>query len=225
MEQGAGRLLDLEIVGVVRNMDNQTLREQVKPTFYVPYNQSKAGAKSFGATLFVRTRGNPEALASAARASLASLDRTLPVFDVATMQTRVQNSVYTDRLLAALTTAFGILALILTAVGLYGVIAYVVGRRTAEMGIRMALGATSGNVLALVLREVGLLTALGAAAGVACALEAMWATRSLLFGLDGIDPMVQGGTVFLLAAVALAAGAVPALRASRIQPLTALRHE
>ncbi len=225
MEQGAGRPPDLEIVGVVRDMDNQTLREEVKPTFYIPYDQSKVGAKSFSATVFMRTRGDPDALASAARAAVASLDRTLPVFDVANMETRVQNSVYTDRLLAALTTAFGVLALILTAVGLYGVIAYVVGRRMAEMGIRMALGATSGNVLALVLREVGLLTALGAAAGVVCALEAMWAMRSLLFGLDGIDPLVLGGTVLLLAAVALAAGAVPALRASRIQPLTALRHE
>jgi ABC-type antimicrobial peptide transport system permease subunit len=118
-----------------------------------------------------------------------------------------------------------LLALILTAVGLYGVIAYVVGRRTAEMGIRMALGATSGNVLALVLREVGLLTALGAGAGIICALEAMWAVRSLLFGLGGVDPLVLGVTVLLLATVAMAAGAIPALRASRIQPLTALRHE
>lgn len=225
MEQGAGKPLDTEIVGVVNDIHNMTLRETVKPTFYIPYEQSKVGATSFGATMFVRAHGNAEALTSAVRAVVAQSDRTLPVFNVVTMQARVANSVYTDRLLAALTTAFGVLALILTAVGLYGVIAYVVGRRTAEMGIRMALGATSGNVLALVLREVGLLTALGAVAGIACALEGMRAVRSLLFGLDGIDPVVLGGTVFLLAAVALAAGAVPALRASRIQPLAALRHE
>ena len=225
MRPGAGHPPDVQIVGVVHDIDNQTLREQVKPTFYFPYEQSKVGAKSFSATLFVRARTRPETLESAARSVVAQLDRTLPVFNVATMRTRVENSVYTDRLLAALTTAFGLLALILTAVGLYGVIAYVVGRRTAEMGIRMALGATSGNVLALVLREVGLLTALGAGAGIICALEAMWAVRSLLFGLGGVDPLVLGVTVLLLATVAMAAGAIPALRASRIQPLTALRHE
>jgi len=210
---------------VVRDIDNQTLREKVNPTFYIPYDQSKVGAKSFGATLFVRARGNLDTLTAAARKTVAEADRTLPVFDVYTMQARVENSIYTDRLLAALTTAFGLLALILTAVGLYGVIAYVVGRRTAEMGIRMALGATAGNVVALVLREVGLLTVFGAAVGIACALEAMWAIRSLLFGLEGFDPFVLGGTVIVLAMVAFAAGAVPALRAARIQPLAALRHE
>ena len=225
MEVGAGRPLDLEIVGIVRDINNQSLREQVKPTFYIPYDQSKAGAKSFSATFFIRTRNNVDALATAARAAVAQSDHTLPVFDVITMQTRIQNSVYTDRLLAALSTSFGLLALILTAVGLYGVIAYVVGRRTAEMGIRMALGATRGDVVALVLREVGLLTLLGAAGGIACALGAMSAVRSLLFGLDGFDPFVLGGTVLLLAVVALAAGALPALRAARIQPLAALRHE
>jgi predicted permease len=225
MTVGAGHPLDIDIVGVVRDIDNQTLREVIKPTFYLPYDQSNAGAKSFRATIFIRAHANADALKTAARDTVAQADRTLPVFDINTMRTRVEDSVYTDRLLAALTTAFGLLALLLTAVGLYGVIAYVVGRRTAEMGIRIALGATRGNVLNLVLREVGMLALFGAVAGLACAVEAMRAVRSLLFGLDGFDPSVLGGTVLLLVAVALAAGAVPAIRAARIQPITALRHD
>jgi predicted permease len=225
MSQGGPGPLDMEIVGVVRDIDNRNLRETVKPTYYTAYEQTNSTGRSFPATIFVRGKGSVEALTAMARAAVVQADRTLPVFDIVTMQTRIENSIYTDRLLAALTTAFGLVALILTAVGLYGVIAYVVGRRTAEMGIRMALGATSGNVMALVLREVGLLIVVGAAAGVVCAVEAMHAIRSLLYGLDGFDPAVLGATVAVLALVALAAGAVPAVRAARIQPLTALRHE
>jgi predicted permease len=225
MERGAGRPLDLQIVGVVQDIQTMTLRDAVKPAFYLPYGQSKVGASSFKATFLVRAPGNPAALTSAARSIVAQLDRNLPVFSVANMQTRINDSVYTDRLLAALTTAFGTLALILTAVGLYGVIAYVVGRRTAEIGIRMALGATGNDVMALVLREVGLLALLGVAAGLALAFGAARAVQSQLFGLDGLDPLILTMTVLLLALVSLGAGAIPALRAARIQPLVALRSE
>jgi predicted permease len=225
MERGAGRPLDLEIVGVVRDTYSATPRQPVKPTYYVPYDQAARSGRAPGATFLVRARRDANSLTSSAREVVARADRAMPVYGLATMETRVGNSIYTDRLLATLTAAFGVLALILTAVGLYGVIAYVVGRRTSEMGIRMALGATGGNILSMVLREVGLLAAVGAAAGVACALEAMWAVRSLLFGLDAIDPFILIATVVALGLVALLAGAGPALRASRIEPLAALRHE
>jgi predicted permease len=224
MEVGAGGPLDIQIVGIVRDIQNLTLREKVKPTFYLLYEQSKAGVKSFRATFFVRGR-NAMALTAAARSAVAQLDSTLAVFKVATMQTRIDNSIYTDRLLAALTTAFGVLALMLTAIGLYGVTAYVVGRRTAEIGIRMALGATGGSVMALVLREVGMLTIFGVAAGIGLALLATRAVQSQLFGLDGLDLSFLVLTVMVLAGVALGAGAIPALRAVRIQPLRALQHE
>jgi predicted permease len=224
MEVGAGRGMDIQIVGVVRDIQNLTLRDKVKPTFYLPYEQANVDVKSFRATYFVRGR-NADALTAAARSAVAQLDRTLPVFNVATMQTRIDNSIYTERLLAALTTAFGVLALILTAVGLYGVIAYVVGRRTAEIGIRMALGATGGNVMLLVLREVGALTVLGVTGGIGLAVLATRAVQSQLFGLDGLDLPFLAVTVLLLAAVALGAGAIPARRAARIEPLRALQHE
>jgi ABC-type antimicrobial peptide transport system permease subunit len=124
-----------------------------------------------------------------------------------------------------LTTAFGVLALVLTAVGLYGVIAYVVGRRTAEIGIRMALGATGGNVIAMVLREVGLLTTIGVAGGVGLAMFTARAVQSQLFGLSGLDLPFLAAAALVLATVALGAGAVPAVRAARIDPLRALQHE
>jgi predicted lysophospholipase L1 biosynthesis ABC-type transport system permease subunit len=225
MERGAGHPPDLEIVGVVRDTYSSAPRQPVKPTYYLPYEQALSPGRAQGATFLVRARLDANSLTASAREVVARADHAMPVYDVATMETRVGNSIYTDRLLATLTAAFGALALILTAVGLYGVIAYVVGRRTAEMGIRMALGATGGNIISMVLREVGLLTAIGAAAGIACALEAMWAVRSLLFGLDAIDPIVLIATVIALGLVALLAGAGPALRASRVEPLAALRHE
>jgi predicted permease len=225
MERGAGHPPDLEIVGVVRDTYSSAPREPVKPTYYLPYEQAAPPGRAPSATFLVRARRDANSLTTSAREVVARSERAMPVYNVATMETRVGNSIYTDRLLATLTAAFGVLALILTAVGLYGVIAYVVGRRTAEMGIRMALGATGGNIVSMVLREVGLLTAIGAAAGVACALEAMWAVRSLLFGLDAIDPFVLIATIVALGLVALLAGAGPALRASRIEPLVALRHQ
>jgi len=225
MERGAGHPLDLQIVGVVHDLQNMSLRDAVKPAFYMPYSQSKVGATNFKASFLVRAQGDPAAMTSSIRSVVAQLDRSLPVFDVATMPTRIEDSIYTDRLLAALTTAFGALAMLLTAVGLYGVIAYVVSRRTAEIGIRMALGATQGNVMGLVLREVGMLAALGAAAGLVLAFSANQALRSQLFGINGLDPLILVATVFVLGVVSLVAGAIPAVRAARIQPLIALRHE
>jgi predicted permease len=225
MDSGRTQKPERQIVGVVQDIQNIALRDPVKPGYYLPYAQSKAAAPNFSATFLVRAPGNPAVLTATARSIVAQLDRNLPVFSVANMQTRINDSIYTDRLLAALTTAFGTLALILTAVGLYGVIAYVVGRRTAEIGIRMALGATQGDVMSMVLREVGLLALLGVTAGLALAFGAVRAVQSQLFGLDGLDAPVLAMTVILLALVCLGAGAIPALRAARIQPLAALRHE
>jgi predicted permease len=225
MRRGSGGPLDLQIVGVVQDMQNSNMRETVKPAFYLSYAQGRTAASALGATFLVRTRNDASAMTPAVRSVIAQLDRNLPVFGVATMSTRIDDSMYTDRLLAALSTAFGILALLLTAVGLYGVIAYVVSRRTAEIGIRMALGATQGNVVTLVLREVGLLAILGAAGGLAMAYSATQAVQSQLFGVAGLDPLVLGSTIVVLGLVSLAASAIPAVRAARIQPLVALRHE
>jgi predicted permease len=225
MGRGSGSALDLQIVGVVQDLQTMNLRETVKPSFYRPYGQSKVGASQFQATFLVRTQGDPAALTSAARTIVSQLDRSLPIFGIETMPARIDDSIHTDRLLAALATAFGALAMLLTAVGLYGVIAYVVSRRTAEIGIRMALGATQSNVMGLVLREVGALAFLGVAGGLILAFTASRAIQSQLFGVVGMDPLILAATILILTLVSLLAGAIPALRAARIQPLTALRHE
>ncbi len=226
MAQGSGGKLDIEIVGVVADIRNRSLRESVRPGYYVPYEQGEAGAPRVSpATFLVRARGSEKALEASVRGIVAGIDRGLPLYDVETMAGRIDDSVYTDRLLAALTLAFGILALLLTAIGLYGVIAYVVGRRTSEIGIRMALGATGADVIRLVLSEVGWLTVAGAVLGLAGAVAAARVVRSQLFGWQGFDWWLMAGAIAILAAVALGAGLGPAWRAARIQPLAALRHE
>ncbi|MGH9667263.1 MAG: FtsX-like permease family protein, partial [Bryobacteraceae bacterium] len=197
-----------------------------KPTYYVPYEPSVAGAQRIRqASFFVRADSGFDALPGVVRAALAQLDRALPVFELRPMELQVEDSVYTERLIAALSTAFGLLALVLTAVGLYGVIAYMVTRRTAEIGIRMALGATRRNGLSLVMREVVLLTVAGVEAGMLGAVAAGRAIQTLLFGVGGADWEVFTVAPAVLAAVALCAGLLPALRASRIEPLEALRHD
>jgi len=226
MENGAGRPLDLEIVGVVANADNLSLRETVNPTFYLPYEQAiKTMKRMQGATFFVRADRGFDSLSGAIRGAMAQIDPSLPVFGLRPMAEHVKDVTYTDRLIAALSTAFGVLALLLTAVGLYGVIAYVVSRRTAEIGIRMVLGAEPLSILRMILSEVGLLVLIGAAAGIVGAIAAGRAVESQLFGVPGIDPVVMVTAVVVLAAVALTAASVPAVRAARIQPLEALRHD
>jgi predicted permease len=217
---------NMEIVGVVPDAKNISLREVAKAGFYVPYEQSMSGAARVRrAAFFLRSRNGLEALSGAVRGVVAQVDSALPVYALLPMEAKVEQSIFTDRLIAALSVAFGLLATLLTAVGLYGVISYLVGRRTAEIGIRMALGAGRSNIMWLVLREVATLALIGAVAGIAGALAAGRAIESQLFGLRGFDPLVLILAPLLLSAVALCAGALPALRAARIQPLEALRHD
>ncbi len=226
MENGAGRPLDLEIVGVVADADNLSLRETVKPTFYLPYEQSlQKSPRMQGATFFVRADRGFDSLSGAIRGAMAQIDPSLPVFGLNPMEQHVKDVTYTDRLIAALSAAFGILALLLTAVGLYGVIAYVVSRRTAEIGIRMVLGAEPLSILSMILSEVGLLVLTGSIAGILGAIAAGRAVESQLFGVPALDPVVMVAAVVVLALVALTAASVPAVRAARIQPLEALRHD
>jgi len=218
----------MAIVGVVVDQKSNNLREAVKPTFYVPYEQSlqdMQGARMPRAMFFVRANAGIDALSSSLRSTVAQLDGSLPVYRLRSMDSVVADSVYTDRLISALSTAFGVFALLLTAVGLYGVIAYLVTRRTAEIGIRMALGAKRRDIVGLVLREVVLLAIAGAAAGLAGAAVAGRAIESQLFGVRPLDPLVLTAAPAILGLVALGAAFLPALRATRIQPLQALRHE
>jgi ABC-type antimicrobial peptide transport system permease subunit len=164
-------------------------------------------------------------MAAALGAQVRHADPNLPVFDMKTMERQIDEDVFTDRLVAALSSFFGALATLLAAIGLYGVMAYIVSRRTREIGLRMALGAARREVIRMVMREVGLLAlvGLGIALPVAYALTRL--VREQLYNVTGSDPAVFAGASLMIAMVAVAAGLIPAFRASRIDPMTALRNE
>jgi ABC-type antimicrobial peptide transport system permease subunit len=174
---------------------------------------------------YVRTAGDPAQAIAALRQVVRQADPNLPAIDIKTVELRISESLYTERLIAILSAAFGILATLLAAIGLYGVIAYSVARRTGEIGVRMALGAMPANVLRLVLSGALRLAAVGIAIGLAAALACGRLVESQLFGVRASDPRVYLGAAAVLAVVALIAAGVPAWRAARIDPVTALKYE
>jgi ABC-type antimicrobial peptide transport system permease subunit len=211
---------------VVPDAQLSGLREAPQPFFYVPYVQSaKANEVAWQAVFLVRTTSADAALPAAVRQLVRSLDSSLPVTNMEQMQVEIQNSVSQDRAVAILTSASGLLALLFASLALYGVVTYAVTRRTPEIGIRMALGADRGSVVALVLKEVLWMVATGSAIGVAAGLAMSRAIASQLFGVEASDAQIFAGAVLSLMAVALLAGASPTLRATRIDPMQALRTE
>jgi ABC-type antimicrobial peptide transport system permease subunit len=174
---------------------------------------------------YVRSSLSPEALLKTIPAMIAKIDPQLPVEDLKTMPQVVKENVMMDRLISTLAAAFAALATLLAAVGLYGVLAFTVAQRTREIGVRMALGANSGQVQGMVLRQVAKMTVIGAVIGIAGALALGRAASSLLYGLSGNDPWVIVVSVVLLTLVAFGAGLIPAMRASRVHPMQALRYE
>ncbi len=222
---GAGDVpLDIEIVGVAADTRHQSLRETVSPTFFRSYPQAQKGRpRSMQTTFFVRSAGAIPA--AAIRGAVSQADPRMPVYRMRTMERAVDDAITTDRLIAGLSVAFGLLALLITAIGLFGVLSYLTRRRTTEFGIRMALGATRGNILRLVFREALLLVGAGAVAGAAAALAAGQAIAAQLFGVDRFDPVVLVAAPLLLALVAAAATVMPSMKAATVQPLEALRHE
>ncbi len=226
MSMGAGGPLDITIVGSAADVRNTSLRDPAKPTYYIPYEQSMEKAPRVRrVAFFVRATSGFAALPGAVRSMVSQMDGSVPVFGLRTMQAQVEESIYTDRLIAALSTAFGALAAALTAVGLYGVIAYLVTRRTREIGVRMALGASRPDIVRMILREVFSVLLVGGVIGLIAAYAAGRSLESQLFGLSGFDPVVFVLAPAVLAAVALLAASMPAMRASRVQPMEALRHE
>jgi predicted permease len=212
----------IEIVGVVKDGKDVTLREETKRFVYTPYAQ---GDELGYATFYVRAAGDAGALADSARAAVRQIDSNLPLFNVKTMRTQVDESLFTERAVALLSACFGILATLLAAVGLYGVMAYTVGQRTREFGIRVALGAERGRILWLVLREVAVLAAIGIALGLPSAMGLARLAQSQLYGLSPADPATLAGAVLVLACAAACAGLIPARRATRVEPMVALRYE
>jgi predicted permease len=212
----------IEIVGVVANAKYQSLRESAEPTVYLPYLQQPV---VLGMTFELRTAAKPLALASSVRRLVQSMDPNLPLLQVRTQEEQISRSLFEERIFAQLSSLFGLLALVLACIGLYGVMAYAVRRRTNEIGIRMALGAERGQVLRMILKETGLLAVVGIAIGVPLALAATQLVKSMVFGLKPHDPLTLAGTALLLLLVSLAAGYVPARRAASVDPSVALRYE
>jgi len=214
--------LDTQIVGVVKDAKYDRVKREAQAMFIQPYLQdSTIGSLHY----YVRTAGDPATVVRAIPGIVKKLDANLPVEGLKTMPQQVRENVYLDRMISILSASFAALATLLAAVGLYGVLAYSVAQRTREIGVRMALGADGSKVRSMVLRQVGMMTLVGGAIGLVAALGVGRWAKSLLFELQGHDPMVLAGSAAVLALVALCAGYMPALRASRIDPMQALRYE
>jgi len=218
----------IEIVGVVKDSLHGGMREGTTPDneirrfVYTPLQQ---GTELTGMTVYVRaTPDGADGLIDRIRESVRRLDASLPIYNVTTMEQTINEAMFTERMLAVLSAAFGLLATLLAAIGLYGLMAYTVARRTREIGIRMALGAERGTVVWLVLREVALLTGVGIAIGVPAALALSRLVASQLFGLSATDPITLIVATVTLAIVGAAAGYLPARRAADVEPVTALRN-
>ncbi len=214
------------IVGVVGHVKHYSLDVEGREQIYFPHRQPLYGVYvPRDMTLAVRTSVDPASVTSAIREQVFAIDKGLPLYNIATMDQLVSNSVAQPRLNLSLLVAFSLLALVLAAVGVYGVMAYAVTQRTQEFGIRMALGASPSNVLKQVFLEGGRLAALGLALGLIAALALTRLMASMLYGVKPTDPLSLGVAVALLAVVALAACYIPARRATRVDPLVALRYE
>lgn len=192
------------------------------PQFFLPYvQQPDAGTLVYQ----VRTRMQPSALFPALRNAIQSVDRDLPMIDYRTQREQINATMQIERAFAALTAGFGVLALALACVGIYGIMAYSVAQRTNEIGIRLALGAQPGQVRSMILRESTWLTSVGIIVGISAALGLTRLVKSMLYGVTPNDPVTLGAGVALLLAIALVAAWIPARRAASVQPMEALRHE
>jgi predicted permease len=216
---GQDKKLDVEVVGVVRDIRHGSLRETPEPFVYFAHEQDEPDRS------YVYVRGYGRDLAAAARAVVRSVDANLPLTDMKTMQARVDESMFIERAVATLAAAFGFLATVLAAVGLYGVVAYSVARRTVEIGIRMALGARRRDVYRIVLKEMAVLVGAGVAVGLPVAFGLGRLVESQLYGVRPHDPRLLAIAVGSLTLVAFAAAYLPARRAASIDPVRALHGE
>jgi predicted permease len=217
-----GNELDTEIIGLVEDAKYSEVKQEIPPLFFQPYRQDRrVGSLNF----YIRTALPPEQILRQVPTVMATLDPNLPVEELKTMPQQVRDNIFLDRMISTLSAAFALLATLLAAVGLYGVLAYTVAQRTREIGVRMALGADGRRVRGMVLRQVAIMTAVGAVIGTGAAIGLGRMAQSLLYELQGQDPFVIAGAVVVLALVAVGAGYVPARRASLVDPMQALRYE
>lgn len=211
-----------EIVGIVKDQKTENLRDETRRHVFAPLLQDE---NPTSATLYLRTTLAPTAVATAIRREMQQLDVNVPVNSMKTMEVQVSESLFMERLIAMLSAFFGLLATLLAAIGLYGVMAYSVARRTREIGIRVALGAERRGVIAMVMKEVVLLAGIGVGVGLPVALALTAYVQTQLFGLKPNDPLTLSLAVAVMAGVALLAGYIPAERAARVDPIVALRYE
>jgi ABC-type antimicrobial peptide transport system permease subunit len=216
---GPDTKLDIEIIGVVENSLYEGPRQGVRRQMFVP-NWGNGSA-----AFYVRTTMGSSSAYAAVWNTVKELDASMPVYEMKTLAGQLDETLLTERLIALLSAGFGLLATLLATIGLYGVMAFVVARRTKELGVRMALGARPGSVIRLVMQEVLLLIAIGLAAGIPAALGLGRFVSSQLYGIEGSDPWIAAAAMVVLIAVSSAAGLIPARRASRIDPILALRYE
>ena len=212
----------IEIIGVCGDTLYADLSGQPPPQFFIPYVQQTQIRRL---TYQIRTGVRPEAIVPALRRVMHTTDPELPLVNVRTQREQIDSDLQDERLFVTLTSVFGMLALVLASVGIYGVMAYSVARRTNEIGIRLALGAIPRQVLAMVLREASWLSAVGVASGVGASFLFSRLAKSMLFGIAPYDPATLWGAALLLLTVALAASWIPARRAAKVQPIEALRRD
>ena len=220
---GGGKVTpDIEIVGVVKDSKQTHVRDEQHPYIFLPYSQRP---KLTGMTFYVRTQQDPLLLANALRGEVHQLDANLPVYDVKTFERILNEDLFAERMIAGLSASFGGLAALLAALGIYGVLAYLVVQRTREIGIRMALGAAAGRIRMLIFREVGFMVFAGLIVGLPLAYGLARLSESLLFGVHAGDPFIYMLTLGVIVVVAGAACYIPTRRATRIHPTVALRYE
>ena len=212
----------MEIVGVSSDAKYANLREDIQPTLYFPYLQ---GDDAEQMTFELKTAASTASVVAEIREAVRSVDKDLPLQEIRTQTQQIEATLSQERVFATLTSGFGLLALILATIGIYGIMSYTISRRTNEIGIRMALGARSASVLSMVLRETLLLAFIGVTAGLAVAAALTRLAASMLYNLKPNDPLTFAAAALLLVVIALAAGFAPARRAASVDPMHALRHE
>jgi predicted permease len=217
-----GTKLDIEIVGIARDTKYESMREEVPFEVYQPYTQTDF---VIGMTAYVRTARQPEQAFPTVRQVVNSLDSNLPVSDMKTLEKQQEESLITERLVATLSAAFGILATLLAAIGLYGVMAYIVAQRTREIGVRIALGAETSDVLWMIMKEVALLAAIGIVIGLSASYGVTRFAQSQLYGIQANDTFSIAMAILGIVLVAFTSGFIPARRAANVDPIRALRWE
>ncbi len=210
-----------QVIGVARDVKFRNLVEPVAYLDYLPYTQSPWGFGDFE----VRYSGDFGAIARDVQQAIHSVDRRLPITHITTLDEQVARSFTNETVIAELSTFFAAVAVFLSCIGLYGLMSYLVSRRTGEIGIRMALGANRSGVAWQVMREIGLLVLAGIVVGLPVTLSGIRLVRNMLYGLSGTDPLSLAAAIGLLLFAGIASGYLPARRASRVDPVVALRDE